>query len=272
VPSTNPSTPRSVLIFTVHKAASMFLHAVTRDTAHALSIPYHSTNNDEQFPEIRKQSWQRFVGERRELACFGQIRPGEADPCIPADLGKYSILLHLRDPRDVLTSLYYSVTFSHSRREGGFNPSDAEREEWERQGVDGYVLENAPVIRERYELLLREVHGRPNVVHTRYEDLVSDYRAWLSRFLSVFEHLPEAQRRSGLLRETRLARLRRELVKRHADAFDVGGENVRVHKRQVKPGDHLRKLKPETIARLDDELAHVLSTLAYPRSAGVAHA
>ena len=40
-------------------------------------------------------------------------------------------------------------------------------------------------------------------------------------------------------------------------------ENKMKHKRQVTPGDHRRKLKPETIAKLNTDLADILTRYGY---------
>ena len=40
-------------------------------------------------------------------------------------------------------------------------------------------------------------------------------------------------------------------------------ENLMKHKRQVIPGDHRRKLKPETIATLNSDLADILDRYGY---------
>ena len=45
--------------------------------------------------------------------------------------------------------------------------------------------------------------------------------------------------------------------------FEVSAENLLAHKRSVKPGNHLKKLKPETVDRLNGALAEVLELFAY---------
>jgi hypothetical protein len=45
--------------------------------------------------------------------------------------------------------------------------------------------------------------------------------------------------------------------------FDVEQEDVFSHKRQVQPGDHRRKLKPETIEEITEMFRPVLVPLNY---------
>lgn len=47
--------------------------------------------------------------------------------------------------------------------------------------------------------------------------------------------------------------------------FSVAREDLNSHKRQVQPGYHKRKLKPETIEILNDRFAEILETLGYDR-------
>jgi hypothetical protein len=43
----------------------------------------------------------------------------------------------------------------------------------------------------------------------------------------------------------------------------VSSENAHAHKRQVVPGDHRRKLAPETIVQLNQQFGEILSLLQY---------
>jgi hypothetical protein len=51
-------------------------------------------------------------------------------------------------------------------------------------------------------------------------------------------------------------------IKAGAD-FKVSSEDIYKHKRQVTPGDHKRKLKPETIDILNQKTAEVLKLYDY---------
>lgn len=53
------------------------------------------------------------------------------------------------------------------------------------------------------------------------------------------------------------------LYEDHKADFQVEDEDVYRHKRQVMPGDHTRKLLPETIAALNEQFANILKTLGY---------
>ncbi|RIK82109.1 MAG: hypothetical protein DCC68_07200 [Planctomycetota bacterium] len=82
---------------------------------------------------------------------------------------------------------------------------------------------------------------------TTYEQLVTTPDAWLDALL-------------GYLGVDLSARQRRRLIS--ARDFAVKRENPSAHVRQVQPGDHARKLRPETIAWLDAKFAEVLDWYA----------
>lgn len=260
---------KSILVYTVHKAASMFLHRLSVSVAKELGIPCYSMNavgTADYADEIKRLSWKGFFQDPSRSGCFGPIRAGEAEPIFPDDLDAYSIILHLRDPRDALTSAYYSSTYSHTRSQGGFNPSDTQRQQWEEQGIDSYVLERAPKTRQRYAELCTTLLGRPNVVFLRYEDMVADYSTWLGHFLSAFSHVPVQKKPALTLIRTpkhSLGRLQKLFYDRFKDDFLTEEEDVYRHKRQITPGDYQRKLSRETIERLNLEFREVLPLLGY---------
>jgi hypothetical protein len=56
-----------------------------------------------------------------------------------------------------------------------------------------------------------------------------------------------------------------DLTSRAESSFTVKrGEDAWSHRRQVTPGDHRDKLKPETISRLNGVFREALEALRYP--------
>jgi hypothetical protein len=168
---------------------------------------------------------------------------------------QFKALLMLRDPRDVLTSLFFSIAFSHGEPSGVEDVRRdflAARQKARQQGIDQCVLDLAPNYLQRYTGYCRDVLGRPNVLLAKYEDMIADFRAWLQRVLIFW----------GIPTNTKIV----ARVIRDAD-FSVACEDPGAHKRQVMPGDHRRKLQPATLRQLDEMFADVLDTLGYPRSA-----
>lgn len=166
-------------------------------------------------------------------------------------LPEMRVIMQLRDPRDCLTSGYYSFRESH------VPPTDPEkhrlfkarRAQLKDQTVDAYVLNNAENYRRRMTGMqaLRDSHD--DLLVLRYEDMVERTEDWLGAM-------------AGFLDQPLDAALRAELAP-HAD-FRVAREDASSHKRQVTPGDHARKLQPDTIARLNETLGPVMRAMGYP--------
>ncbi|MGF1580493.1 MAG: sulfotransferase domain-containing protein [Gemmataceae bacterium] len=255
-----------LLIYTVHKAASTFLHQITSKLSREFSFDYYSIHHDQYYAEIKTGSWREFLKTHsRPGTGFGPIRAGAADPCFPDDLATYTVVLHLRDPRDVLTSLYFSQTYSHPRKEGRFNPTDVQRSAWENQGVDSFVLQMAPLFQRRYQELCTHLLGKSNVVLVKYEDLVLRYQLWLEQIFQPFVEFPvREQTRLGLWRyQKKLVQIQTELYEAHRNDFYCSKEDITQHKRQITPGDHRRKLQTSTIRYLNELFETELKLLGY---------
>jgi hypothetical protein len=114
--------------------------------------------------------------------------------------------------------------------------------------IDAYVLSEAPQWLRRYETYCTALTENQNVQLVKYEQLVLDFPGWLDRVTDVLK--------------VSLPRRTKNKLFRMAD-FTVDQEDVHSHKRQVLPGDHRRKLKPETIDQLTAVLRPVLKHLDY---------
>lgn len=159
------------------------------------------------------------------------------------NLDDFKIVLMLRDPRDVLTSYYYYQAFSSYDNPAQQEYLNARNEEVKNKPIDNWVLEKAPLFKDRYEEYLRKLHGRSNVLFLKYEDMISDFKSWLGKLVDF----------SGL----NLGEEAIESVFKTAN-FSVENEDRKSHKRQVTPGDHKRKLKKETIDALNSHFRKIL--------------
>lgn len=253
---------KKVLLYTVHKAASMFLHSLIGDISRVYRLDHFSMNYEKMFAPIKEHSWNSYIDQNDGV--FGPIRIFEAEPNIPADLSNYSVIVHTRDPRDVLTSLYYSHTYSHKTWEGGFNPSDGKRKQWEAMGIDEYVQKNKNILK-KYEHILAHLWGKPGVIHVTYEEMVTDYSSWLKNILPAFSHLqfPKGSFIKLGGQKPSLDSLYTRLYKKYKEDFTVTKEDIHSHKRQVTPGDFSRKLNAESIAHLNLKFEAVLQALNY---------
>jgi hypothetical protein len=244
----------------------MLLHKVLKDICEQNNIRYYSPNqtgrNALPFDSIFEGN--DFVAKRN--GCFGPIRffvPTKA-------LEAANVILHLRDPRDVLTSMFFSYCFIH---DGEIERNMGYRKEVAEAGIDTFVLDMVGEqfnryrgdygIGSRYKKYVGNVYDRyvpylrlieqPNTVLVSYEQMVLEFPAWLRKILSAFD-LENPEQTFKLV------------VARHGQSVKPRAENIWSHRRKITPGDHREKLRPETIAQLNERFSDVLDALGYSAS------
>src|SRR5690606_4370510 len=114
--------------------------------------------------------------------------------------------------------------------------------------IDRYALTQVASYKNRMQILRNLLTGHEDILSLKYEDMVLNTEAWLNQ-ISHFVDQPVTDA------------LRQKLGDKID--FTVSKENVARHKRQVTPGDHKRKLKPETIAEMSDRLRDELEFFGY---------
>ena len=149
-------------------------------------------------------------------------------------------VLLVRDPRDILTSLYFSVAYSHvgPQNESLATNFDANRERAQDTNIDDFVLEWLPRIKSEINRYLNRL-PRENLRVYHYEDVIFRKREWLEDMLAFVGIDCESKWINAVLK-----------------AHDVvpDKEQPDKHIRSVVPGDHRRKLSPKTIRILDRRL------------------
>jgi hypothetical protein len=258
---------KDIIVFTLHKSASMFLHEQCRYLCGLTGMPHYSPNTPGAGFSARRLLEDRDLW-RNLHGCFAPVRFYVDVPGIE----KYDVILHLRDPRDVLVSMYYSYCFIHA---GEIPGNTGYRREIADRGIDDFVLGKASErsrdypgdygtgghledlignMPRRYADYVANLVGRPNVTLVKYEEMVTNYRAWLEKFVRPFA-----------LREE--ARVVDEMVSLAPKLFPKRSEDVMQHVRHVTPGDYRAKLQPGTIRQLDAIFADALEALGYERFA-----
>lgn len=161
-------------------------------------------------------------------------------------------LLLVRDPRDMLVSLYFSDAKSHTMPDSGpLRDGMLKRRAELTDGqlpIDDYVRDQAPkMLRNFYRTL--QLQTIPECRVTRYEDIIYSKLALVE---SVAELL-------------RVDTTDRELIESTAARHDVVPDESRpdAHIRQVHPGNHRKVLEPSTVDYLTDTFDVVLESLGY---------
>ncbi len=169
------------------------------------------------------------------------------------ELPRYKAVPVARDPRDIIVSGYYSIGHSHpppDSRGNKYAEFMRRRSEAQSSTIDEFVIKESARELEifcRYEALLLRHH--PHVHFTTYERMVGNFGHWLDELLDYCE-LPISPRL-------------RDAITRENERQKPKKENVNRHLRKGRPGDYREKLKPETIALLNERFAAVLQTFGY---------
>jgi hypothetical protein len=171
-------------------------------------------------------------------------------------LERYRILMVLRDPRDVLTSEYFSMAHSHRLPPVAGDKHRqfaALRRRARALPIDEYVVSESPRVVATYR---RYIDGllKPgySTALLTYEEMILDFPEWLLRLQAFCGFSMSSQLQERLVSAARHSASRKERIDSHA--------------RQVLPGDHRRKLKRQTIDELNGRFEDVLTRLGYEAS------
>ncbi|MGF1579593.1 MAG: sulfotransferase domain-containing protein [Gemmataceae bacterium] len=245
----------SIIHFSVNKAASQYVKRILRRCAeeNAMAVArfdgYSFHSNFPYLHTLTASEMSRFQHIFRPRGYLYTVFGGMVEG-IP-QLENYRVLLLVRDPRDVLTSRYYSVAHSHPVP---LVPTKRIAFEKDRMcarkiGIDQYVLNEMQQVKATYERYRRLLVPLENVHITKYEEMVDDFEQWLEKLL----------RHCGLEVSPEL----REQFRAEARATRSRQEDPTSHVRQITPGDHRRKLKSETIQKLNQTLRDELDCFGY---------
>lgn len=184
------------------------------------------------------------------LACFaapGVVYSGFRHyPGFDLPIGRARVIMLVRDPRDMMVSLYYSMTRSHVIPRGNEQLVQW-RERTRKMQIDEFALHRAPGYVKHFKTYQAKLEGaNPRVF--RYEDVIYSKADWLLE-MAEYADLP----------------IRLQAITELASTHDLipERENTEQHVRQVHPGNFREKLKEQTIARLNEILAEFLAQYDY---------
>ena len=231
---------RGIIIYTTHKAGSMFVYRLLRNLCEDLGYTLYSIN-ESNFPQQPDDKDFRNIPTN---CLIGPIRYS----CFPERINEYRIVLHIRDPRDVLVSMFYSWCYSHERGKSFY--SDEKIQHWIEMGIDNFVIENAPEYVDRYSSYVN-VMNENDVTLIKYEEMVLGFPEWVEKFLTIFPINNHEY-------------VKNYIVERYMHEFKLPiKENKYRHKRRMLPGDHKEKLKRNTVKKLNELFSTVLKEFQY---------
>ena len=215
-------------IHALHKSATMFLFHFFDYLAPRVGLQLLSENHDP--PHDYQLDLAKLAESQASIqgVCRCPVRTFELDELRAAEGTDQRRVYHVRDPRDILVSEYFSFGWIHSTSD---TPLSDRRIEIQQMSIDDYVLRQSqecswPLEAKFAPLLEHELDPEREVV-VRYEDMVTRFPKWCRQVLSV---LPV--RRPGWLT--------RKLAWRYRNEFRSRGEQLQ-HKRRITPGDYFEK-------------------------------
>jgi len=232
-------------VHALHKSASMFLYKFFHDLSQRVDVGFYSINHS-------PPDEQSITASRTDSFILGPIRSFNIEDWVYPRLNEQRFLIQVRDPRDILVSEYFSLGWLHSVATWN-DEAKAQRERIQATSIDQFVMEERltgkPPLRDRMQPLF-DLSQNDQATIVTYEEMVTDFPRWLSKVLSAIDLDNDAT-------------LTRHLLKQYEHEFTPSTEGG--HKRNVTPGDHLQKLKPETVSALNEKFADILAVLGYPR-------
>lgn len=245
-----PST--STFYVGVAKSGSTLLHMIVEDLCHAL---------DERICNISDTCFRAGIPERKippsivpgvtannKANYYGFRGIGKLLNC-PSFRENPKVLL-VRDPRDALTSLYFSMQKSHSLPKSGrtANIISEQRHKAGSMDIDEFVCSgNGDFIL----VALNEIASAlwlPNLHVSRYEDIIFRKREWIEDFCE-FARKP----------------LDNDLLDRIIEKHDIvpTGEDSSRHIRQVAPGNYLKHLSDSSVQYVERKCEKAMTIFGY---------
>ena len=251
-------TPCDVVVYAPHKSGSMFIHHYFQEFANVSNFEHFSENYD---PERNSDAFISSTAPRKIMA------PIRAQPGKLSVNENSRVVVHYRDPRDVIVSSYYSFGYSHvappvtsPNYEGFMNM----KKHVQSFTLDKYVMKNRYHIKDQMEVVSSYLSDLPvsknRIYVSLYDKMMNNFSDW-SNDLCRFVQLPsemcpkiydKAKHHAVSAREKPLDVTHMEFKTQEAS------ENA--HVRDGKSGQYL-SLQPETLKHLDDLVGPTLKEL-----------
>lgn len=241
---------KSVFAVSMHKAGSTILDQILTKVMQARGLEIDRISL--QVPSSPLSEGEVFVGYQERMkpenVYYGVARGIYVSQMTV--LPRLKVIVQVRDPRDCITSAYFSFKLSHvpPKDPAKLAEFNRRRERLQAMDIDEYAQSQVGSYRNRMNVLRDLIGSADDVLVLKYEDMVLDTERWLGKISEFVEQPITDELRAAL-----------------GDKIDfrVSTEDPTKHKRQVTPGDHKRKLAPETIKAMTARLREQLDYFGY---------
>lgn len=251
----------SVFSFSMAKAGSTLLYNMLSQLAPSAGLTYFSIEDYLFSHNISPVNRPGDIGGviRSQGYCFGGFRQYPAFR-VPG-LNKAKATFLVRDPRDMITSLYFSLLGSHripqveTPAKGAGEPAGAAermleaRARLQTMDINTFARRSVNTYLKIFEGYVAQGFAwRPNVAIYRYEDVIFAKDEWVSDLCQWYGWDVDAARRRQI-----------------AAMFDErpSEERPMEHIRQVTPGNHQAHLTKATTTQIEDALGEYMRLFGY---------
>jgi len=156
-------------------------------------------------------------------------------------------ILQIRDPRDVLVSLYFSLAYIHPYA----NNTSVVRNKMKKTNIDKFVIDNSIYFEEIYNDLSLTINYK-NVQYLNYNEMITNFESWSKK---ATQHFDLNTNQQNLIYNNFKHEF--ENIKETTEQELASGKIK--HTRKMLPGDYKEKLNPNTIKILNDKFKNSLN-------------
>lgn len=222
-----------IKIYSVWKSGSSFVRRFFKEVSKLSSLSYVELHDEDEKKVLPKNNY-----------CSCPYREGPIESSVNQKDILHLILL--RDPRDMLVSLYYSMGYLHNYGKQTSKVHDSVN----KIDINSFVLSKMCNVVSRLNSYMK-YENYSNVVFLSYEDMILDFSNWAYKVCSYFNLKEEDKEKVVRLFENEFKNIK-ELT------IDEMKQGIKRHNRKMLPGDYKEKLNEDTINKLNKHCKDVI--------------
>lgn len=239
----------SIALISIHKTASSYFSTTVLKQVNGMEqIDYqtcHYSHGDKFTPIINPEGY--IYGVLRIYDDDHPSRVFTESVIKNIQLNELDIAILIRDPRDVIVSMYYSFGFSHelSSEKSTRQYQLRRRQNIQSMNIDEYAIYVLPQLKEKLRILIRLSHANGHSTILKYDEMITNFKSF---FTKLQRAIPV-----NVAFESKM----------YADTRPQPVEKFASHRRSGAVGGYKEKLKKETISRINHELKDALDHFDY---------